>query len=381
MNPLHRFVLAAAAAAAPLLAAGNVAVPSPESAALPAIGAIPLVLQYEFFPKYYSQNLSGNSQYSKIEGYVDDASGQSKVRLVLTENKTGKETYYTNDQAGFRILKAQGLDAVMTPIDFVKPASSLQNVTAGFGFRDRGGQPIRWRFVYAYSVSPMGGGPTPAPGQPGLSLIYRNQGTVAGAGAAVQVASKVSEVQVWKEISQPPFFVAYQGFYTEGLNVGKFVPLQQTWQLPAIQPGTIPAAWELSNAEGQKQSFSAKRSENGSWTIATRQPGSRSDLEMNVIPGKDGYKLVSLTASQDKHRMLVKFKQPLLIDKGASGQADFQVELDKQKLSQGRVTATENADGLSLEWQFKSPDWAKARVIHEQLKFTGGELAMRVSQP
>jgi hypothetical protein len=42
-------------------------------------------------------------------------------------------------------------------------------------------------------------------------LMYRERSAVAGEGTALKIGNTVSVADVWTEISQPPYFVAYHG--------------------------------------------------------------------------------------------------------------------------------------------------------------------------
>gem|GEM_PF-5496141 len=42
------------------------------------------------------------------------------------------------------------------------------------------------------------------PDVPGLRLVYRSLGSLAGEGTAVQIGDKVIEAEAWPEVSNPP---------------------------------------------------------------------------------------------------------------------------------------------------------------------------------
>ncbi len=53
-------------------------------------------------------------------------------------------------------------------------------------------------------------------------LMYRERSAVAGEGAALKIGNKVSVADVWTEISQPPYFVAYHGAMSENVDIAVF---------------------------------------------------------------------------------------------------------------------------------------------------------------
>ncbi len=366
-----------------LLAASTVThPPTNANLTLEGISVISLMMRYEYFPHYYAQTLNDSPQYSQIEAMIDDSAKDNASRIVLTEKSTGKPVYFANNQALVDALTRAGNRAYASPIDIKNPQQTIQKATAGFALRDDKGQPVRWRFVYAYSSSAMGSGLTPLPTVPGLTLQYRTEGSVAAEGSAVEVADKVSYAQVWKEISAPPYFVAYRGYSGEGFHEGRFATVDQKWQVTNVPADlSTGAKWDILDNSGKHQTFTVTKAGKEEVVLSTLLPDSQTTLESTLEPSGSGQKLRSLRASQKGHSMLVSCRPSLALNEENSKPVEFQIDLDKnKKVAHGTVEQIKSSDGYHLVWKFKGPDWAKARTLDEVVKATPAEVSLRVTQ-
>src|SRR5207244_808245 len=97
---------------------------------------------------------------------------------------------------------------------------------------------------------------------PPLEFLYRPLGTAAGDGSAVQIGAKVSPAKPWPEISAPPYFVAYHGFYTTESILGGFASGSETWRLKYATPNVdVGSIWVFLNEQNNARQFkvTAKR--------------------------------------------------------------------------------------------------------------------------
>jgi hypothetical protein len=266
---------------------------------------VPQQIIYHHWPEQFVQWVGPELPYSMFEFYADaNATGGPLYEAVLTERATGKRIRYANQQQ-------PGEEMYITNIQFDRPAAAGKDANYMVRFVDHSGQPVSWQFVQGSDMSARGGGSSPAGLQPPV-LVYRELGAVAGEGTALKIGDKVSTADVWAEISQPPYFVAYHGAYSQNVDIAVFTGAPQQWT--TVSAPTISDAADHLVMEGD---FA-----NGAWAI--------NKLHYTGA-GTDG-----LTVSV--------------------ANAKFEVVAGKKtRIADGAV----QTDG----WQFKDPAWLKGKTV------------------
>jgi hypothetical protein len=104
-------------------------------------------------------------------------------------------------------------------------------------------------------MSERGGGSSPAGLAPPV-LMYRERSAVAAEGTALKIGNTVSAADVWTEISQPPYFVAYHGAYSQNVDIAVFAGAGQEWTT-ITGPKTLVAGaeWKLKAQDGLSRSL------------------------------------------------------------------------------------------------------------------------------
>ncbi|HKV39669.1 MAG TPA: hypothetical protein VJX67_10675 [Blastocatellia bacterium] len=329
---------------------------------------VPILLQYEHVPQYFMEWMDDNPQYSMIEGAVWP--GESpRYQTVLTEKKSGKRVYYCSSPGMVKYLTATGEHALLTNIDFRTAKSTGQQPTYAFGFRDEKGQAVLWRFIPATDPSERGAGLTPVDTSGPLRLLYRDAGTAAGEGSAVQIAGKLSEAAAWPEISAPPYFVAFRGTFVEGMEIGILTTGSQYWHV-AKSPESLAegAEWQLKNDEGISRKLRVTSIKGDELTIDEVANPDLGGGTLHLIARKtpQGLALGSVSVVDGKHSMQISFKPELLAAPGSAGQPDVSFQIDQdghRKLIEGRISTEVKADARHLVWKPESPSWAKKHVL------------------
>lgn len=362
----------------------------PQSAASPVsvsassiIPIIPLIIDYQFALKYFMQPLNDNPDYSIIEAYV--LSEKPPVyQIALTGKQTKRPVIYCNSEARVKALKRNGQDARLAQINMkTDQGPDSQAPSYEFSFVDSQRQSVVWRFVLASAASERGVGLTPLGTVPGLKLSYRGNGTTAGEGTAVQIGTKVSEAEPWPEISAPPYFVAYHGFYTERLDSGTIMPGNDSWRVvSAPKELTEGALWTLTNDRKDQRQFRIITKRGDELTIAeVNNSPDASTLSLITKATPQGLVLGAINVAFASRNFRMTFKPELLLMSGAaSSESEFTIdEGDHAGVSEGTVSLTSDPSGLRLRWQPKSPDWAKSRVITSTIKIdaTGYSIAVQ----
>jgi hypothetical protein len=333
---------------------------------------VPFIVGYEFVPHYFMQAINNDSQYARIEAALYEAKTPI-YNLVLTE-KNGRRVNYTNSEEKAAALKRAGAEARVARIDYRSASKFGQLPAHEFGFTDERGQPVRWRFSLAAPASERGAGMTPQEaGGSGWLLIYRDAGSAAGEGTAVEIGGRTSEAEAWEEISSPPFFVAYRGVYAEGLNTGIFSAGQETWRTEStpdkLQEGT---QWKLIDERGRTRQLRITSLRGDEATIdeviASPSPFA-SALSIKARRTAQGFALRSVTVKNNNKSMRVSFAPEL--DMTLPGNVAFQIDQnDHNKILHGSVTVESRNGAAQLRWQPKSPDWAKSRVINSAVNIS-----------
>ncbi len=207
----------------------------------------PQQIIYHHWPEQFVQWIGPELPYSMIEFYVDPNTGANPLyEVALTERATGKRVRYANQQQ-------PGTEVYLTNIQFDRPASAGKDATYLLRFVDHAGQPVSWQFVQGSDMSERGGGSSPAGLQPPV-LVYRERGAVAGEGTALKIGNTVSTADVWTEISQPPYFVAYHGAYSQNVDIAVFAGTPKQWTTVSA-PNTLSAGaeWTLKSQDGRSR--------------------------------------------------------------------------------------------------------------------------------
>lgn len=352
---------------------------------------IPVVLQYEYVPLHFMQWIKDDPNYSLASAYMYP--GESPVYEIMLVEKSGGSVYYCNSKERVDLLTHKGKQAYVVAIDFKKTQNAGQAPTYNVGFRDSSGRPIIWRFILASSPSPLGAGLTPQPETPGLRLLYRNLGTCAGEGAAIQIGDRVREADPWPEISSPPYFVAFRGVMADGMDSGAFVPGSERWQVlssPSVAEGrelSEGAQWVLKADGGGERTWrvTARRADEVTISEMSTDASNTTKLELRAHVGPRGLALREIRLGAGSRAMRLTFTPELdLMAVPTSGSAgpDFEIDLGSQrKIARGNISI-ENQEGLvRLHWIIKSPEWAKSRAFISTVRMEAGGYTMETLQP
>lgn len=323
---------------------------------------IPVIIEFEYAPKYFIQWMEGHPKYSMIEGVVM-GENPAVYQLVLTRKGEGIRVYYSNNEAHVKALSQEGKTARQTPIEYRVTPRIGEEPIHEFGFKDEEGQSIRWKFIPASEVSERGGGLAPGR-RKGLSFIYRKLGTAAGEGASVQVGEAVINAAPWPQISAPPYFVAYRGAYSTNSIFAGLVLGSESWQLK-----TAPAAlkegekWVLTDGRNNKREFRIVSRKADELTIREVREEKTLELIARATPQGLALRTVS-TRSADRH-LSISFKPELNLSAAPAGEIGFQVDLSGSgKPVEGSIQVAREGNNVSLKWQPRSPNWTKQFMLH-----------------
>ena len=328
----------------------------------------PEQIVYRHWPEQFIQWIGPELPYTMIELYIDPGAGATPVYdAVLTERTTGKRIHYANQQQMVDIDKRSGAEAYLTTMQLDRPANAGKDATYLLRFVDHAGEPVSWQFIQGSDISERGGGSSPAGIDPPV-LMYRERSAVAGEGAAVKIGNKVSVADVWTEISQPPYFVAYHGAVSENVDIAVFAGAGQQWTtVSAPKSLSVGAEWKLKAQDGLGCTLHVQALDGDRATIVDSDdhlPGRTVTMEALWNTGawsieKLHYTAAGADASKDANQGLTISFAPGANTTGAPSK--FEVTAGKKTRIASGVVHGDPAQPR-VGWEFKDPQWLRGKT-------------------
>jgi hypothetical protein len=328
----------------------------------------PEQIVYRHWPEQFVQWIGPELPYTMIELYIGPSAGATPVYdAVLTERTTGKRIHYTNQQQMVDIDKRSGAEAYLATMQLDRPASAAKDATYLLRFVDHAGEPVSWQFIQGSDISERGGGSSPAGIDPPM-LMYRERSAVAGEGAAVKIGNKVSVADVWTEISQPPYFVAYHGAMSQNVDIAVFAGAGQQWTtISAPKSLAVGAEWKLKAQDGLGCTLHIQALAGDRATIVDSDdhlPGRTITMEAVWNSGawsieKLHYAASGEDANQDANQGLTISFVPGANATGAPSK--FEVTAGKKTRIASGVVHGDPAQPR-VGWEFKDPQWLRGKT-------------------
>jgi hypothetical protein len=313
----------------------------------------PQQIVYRHWPEQFVQWIGPELPYTMVELYVDPAGATPLYEVVLTERATGKRVHYSNQQQMVDIDQRSGGQAYLTTMQLDRPANSGSGATYLLRFVDHAGQPVSWQFVQGTDMSERGGGSSPAGSEPPV-LVYRQRGAVAGEGSALKVGDTVSVADVWTEISQPPYFVAYRGAHSESIDIAVFTGAKQQWTTTSA-PQTLAtgAQWKLKAQDGLGCTLLVQALAGDHATILDTD---------DHLPGRT----ITIEASWSNGAWSIDKMHYAAVGADANQGLTISFAQSKFEVIAGRKThiaaGTMHADPARVGWEFKDPQWLRGKT-------------------
>ncbi len=328
----------------------------------------PEQIVYRHWPEQFVQWIGPELPYTMIELYVDPGAGATPIYdAVLTDRTTSKRIHYANQQQMVDIDKRSGAEAYLTTMQLDRPANPGKDATYLLRFVDHAGEPVSWQFIQGSDISERGGGSSPAGIDPPV-LMYRERSAVAGEGAAVKIGNKVSLADVWTEISQPPYFVAYHGALSQNVDIAVFAGAGQQWTtVSAPKSLAVGAEWKMKAQDGVGCTLHIQSLAGDHATIVDSDdhlPGRTVTIEGTWTNGawsieKLHYAAAGEDANQDANQGLTISFTPGANAAGA--QSKFEVTAGKKTRIASGVVHGDQAQPR-VGWEFKDPQWLRGKT-------------------
>lgn len=345
----------------------------------------PFLAQFEVWAQQFVQWPQAPFPVSSIEVSVSSDS-KALYDIVLEDRVTHLRSHYLSDPS--LVSKIHEGISYLTSITVKKTGDAP--VAYEFSFTDHEGNPVFWRFVQGSEVSGRGAGLTEISQwdpHPQVMLMYREQGASAGQGTALRIGKENSVAEVWKEVSVPPYFTAYKGALTIGADDAFFIPGEVEWNVDRRPRSlTVGESWKLSSDENWK---GVKETRTGSVTISKvsadgytllfqSESFGSSRINADIIDGK--WRIKSVTYGDSDHGLTVAFEPGVVTSTTAAEQhPTFEIRMAKNQLvAKGAAFVRGGVDGqLEMEWQFQSPNWARAQRLTQKFAAAPGRFFIR----
>jgi hypothetical protein len=342
----------------------------------------PMQIGYRHWPKQFVQWIGPELPYTMIELYVDPGTGATPLyEVVLTERATGKRVHYTNQQAMLEVDKRSGGEAYLTRIQLDTPAKVGAGATYLLRFNDQAEHPVSWQFIQGSDMSERGGGSSPAGTAPPV-LVYRTQSAVAGEGTALKIGNTVSAADVWTEISQPPYFIAYHGAVSENVDIAVFTSAGQQWTtVNAPKALAIGAEWKLKAQDGLESTLRVQALAGSHATVLNTDdhfPGRAVTVEADYASGAWSIDKMHFSAAREdaNQGLTISFSPGI---NAAGGQAKFEVVAGrKTRIASGTVQGDPAQPRIG--WSFKDPEWLRGKTAWVDSAVMGQKPAERASK-
>ncbi|GAA3752198.1 hypothetical protein [Terriglobus aquaticus] len=368
-----------AALTATTLTAAAQSTAAPTKPAPPTLG--PLV-SYQYWPTQYIQFLTGPElPYSMFMFEADTSDGKHPSYHASFTTRDGKRVNYSNTDALTLYYKASGEESYKTDFAVEIDDSDKVGAASTVRFSTHDEKPVEFRFVQGSDISAQGSGLQPIPDAPIPIFAYRELGAVAGEGTALKIGDTVSTAEVWKEISHPPYFVAYRGAITSSAHTIVFYKGTQTWTV-AKYPAALTAGntWELDDDRRDHLTLKIDKVDGTHFTLSATDrfhPAVNTIVEATRTGDTfttDRVLYMPAAKGGDKHTVALTFT-PGLSTTATASTMDLSIA-KKKAIATATSTATGDAADRTSTLQFTAPAWATNKSLTEETKTTGDAITV-----
>ena len=323
-----------------------------------------ILMNYQYWPEQFVQFVGPELPYSMIT--VEVAPGKTPIIAVtLTGRSDHNRTLYSDNPAVIAAAKAQGIEAHQTALAWEEADTQTTGSASTLRMSLADGKPLEWRFVQGSDITDQGGGLTPLADSPIPILAYREQAAVAGEGTALKIGNVTSTADIWKEISQPPYFIAYHGALSIAAHTLVFQPGKESYTVTSPATLAVGSAWQFTGDNHGQRTLKISKAEGPRYTmdltdsaypsihatlVATRTGDAWQVESLRFAPNKEG----------DKHFLTV-----------STTRTTLDVTLGKKlKISSATLAATGTEADLKTTLTLQTPTWAKGKTLTEEAMTT-----------
>ena len=349
---------------------------------------LPINVKFRSVPQYFVQSVEDDPRYARIEALVDEG----RCEVVLLDKTMNRMIFYSTLSRKVDALKANGVDAYATPIDF--EAFTLGHSTQLFRIRlhDRIGQVIEWQFVAAQMVPHASPEVISRSDDSGIAIFYAPRRAAAAVGTSLAIGGR-------EYVPEPTQSRARLGtFYATDMTIGQILPGTQLWRVENGPVSLAEAAqWNLRGEGGRRSMLAIKQLSDTRALIDQIEldDPDAPEIILTLIRSGDSYSLQLMSATAHGNTLWIFFGPALPLPEH---QADdktvvtFTVAVNEDaSIASGRLVVRRVFDTEHLEWQFESPDLAEGEMFEtgvylmpkdpEQAKCMNEDCSIRSQKP
>ncbi len=321
---------------------------------------LPMNVNFRYVPQYFTQSVEGDPRYARIEALVDEG----RCEVVLLDKTMNRTISYSTLSRKVDALKANGVDAYATPIDF--EAFTLGHSTPLFRIRlhDRIGQVIEWQFVAGQMVPHASPEVISRTDASGIAFFYAPRRAAAAVGTSLTIGDR-------KYIPGPPQSrYPFGTFYASDMTIGQILPVTELWRVESGPVSLAEAAqWRVRGEGGRQRILAIKQLYDTGALIDQIELYDPDAPEVILTLDRfgDSYSLRLMSATTHGNTLWIFFGPDLLLPEHQINDktiVTFAVaENENASIASGRLVVRRVFDTEHLEWQFESPDLAKSGVF------------------
>jgi hypothetical protein len=314
----------------------------------PPVPIAPFALRFEEITKSLVQWIDDDPEFGMISATAD-TSGVWTLSLLSKDMK--QVDYYTDHEDTAKGLRALGLAAHVTPLDVKVPKDDREGTQYGFAFADKNGKSVLWRFVIGQGGVTERGSGLDVIRANGLRLVNRSKGATAGSGSAVKLGDRLSEAQVWKQVSAPPFFTAYHGALSVGEQATEFATGRRNWNVISSPSDVRPnETWRLRDNSNLERTLRVLNTSAQSITVDQSGSDPADNGRYTYARANNGYSLRQIVMDRGSHILRVEI----------APDGNLRVDLDRKSgFAKGFLSTTAPGSGSEMLLEFMAPEAAR----------------------
>jgi|GEM_PF-1051164 len=325
----------------------------------------PFKIYYESFDIHVMLFFNNHPEYESVEAFIKKSNDMLFIRAIITRHNQS-QIDFINDKIIAEKIKQENTNREIyyTPINYQEKKEN-QNVRIILQFNSHKNESIYFDFITAGEPDEKYAGlidPGSHSFNTSLPVMYSELNTLAGEDSKIKINNTEYEIPV--KISQPPYFIGMEGYYSEGYNLG--VILASDEQIKLIQyPKNIQKneKW-IYNQENKNIVYTIK-------DIKKNEIRVENDTETIILERKNNSLGITkiIYNSPEKKEFIIEFSSsiPLSINNNEKSKLNgkFKISINNHKdIISGIFKTIKNENSLKITLIPSNPSWAKKRQIN-----------------
>ena len=333
-----------------------------------SIPVAPMTVRFRFVPQYFVQRIDDDPKYSRIEALIDNDPNRPWYEIILADKTTGNRIIFSNSEETVNTLHRVGKVANQSNIDFAVSTQPNSISTYQIGLRDTAGQQIIWKFAVSSTATKVRPGFLIRPNMSGFVLMGLDQRAAAMAGTTLIIGTARYSVPSTVDSTGVQEVANSGTFYGTGLTIAEIMPGSELWSIDAL-PDALKAdeKWILHTTGGEKRVLTIESVIDDQVVIDQLDQGRSLHVRLGVRRVNGDLRLGSLSVVRQSHSFRITFVPELpfpAVGPDDTANIHFIVSEDSQPdIADGSLLARRRFSNEYIQWEFDTPDWARARSL------------------